>query len=512
MKNIYLVVFLFIYNNVVFPQDYFNFRFDYNSSTVWDGASNLFVLPDGYIVGGGTGFVENYFFHRIGLMKIDFQGNRIFTKLYGDTTAELYLGDAGSLFQLNDTTIIATGSRNSYPPGNLVHQEGLVIWLNSNFDTLFTKHYGEIIEPYDTQYIFNQGKITYDGKIIAVGTINPYYSTTSQFAVLMKLNTDGTILWEKKYQGDMLYTYGFSVICTNDGGYLIGGYEYYGPGDPIIIKVDSLGDKQWIKKLGGYYDEDQSAMVTNSLDGYIVAGAVYSDQWCGSSAEQGRIHICKFTNNGDTLWDKKYGQGTCGNFMYNIRTCSDGTMVAVGTRQYVNETIKEKGWMLKINNDGDSLWYREYELLQGSESINYLYDAIQTKDKGILACGYVYPLPPDTGSQDGWVLKVDSLGCISPDNCWVGNNEITIKKCNPDQPFIIFPNPASGKFSVEFLEMQGEENIAVYNILGVMQYQSHLFPDQKRIEINSENWSPGIYIVRVFGEDRLIGVEKVIIQ
>jgi len=33
-----------------------------------------------------------------------------------------------------------------------------------------------------------------------------------------------------------------------------------------------------------------------------------------------------------------------------------------------------------------------------------LYNALETSDLGYLACGIVFPMPPDTGSQDGWVL------------------------------------------------------------------------------------------------------------
>ena len=69
--------------------------------------------------------------------------------------------------------------------------------------------------------------------------------------------------------------------------------------------------------------------------------------------------------------------------------------------------------MLKTTANGDSLWCRKYYYLPGQESVNYLYDVISTSDNGLIACRYVDLYPPDTGSTDTWVIKLDSIGCDS---------------------------------------------------------------------------------------------------
>jgi hypothetical protein len=52
---------------------------------------------------------------------------------------------------------------------------------------------------------------------------------------------------------------------------------------------------------------------------------------------------------------------------------------------------------IKVNENGDSLWYREYKNLTGPNSINRLRAVIETSDNGIAACGHIIPMPPDTG-------------------------------------------------------------------------------------------------------------------
>ena len=124
-----------------------------------------------------------------------------------------------------------------------------------------------------------------------------------------------------------------------------------------------------------------------------------------------------------------------------------------GTYDYYNDTtVYYTGWIMKTDSSGNEQWYREYSLLHAPDSYNELYNIIPTNDKGFAACGSVDPAPPDTGIQNSWVLKVDSLGCESPGGCWVGNNEIIVKTFTPGKPYVVYPNPATDNINIEFHE------------------------------------------------------------
>jgi hypothetical protein len=75
-------------------------------------------------------------------------------------------------------------------------------------------------------------------------------------------------------------------------------------------------------------------------------------------------------------------------------------------------------------------------------------DIKSTYDNGLISCGYIYPLPPDTGRQDIWLLKLDSVGCDTP-GCdpTVGIKGSHIKFIEPAN-IQIFPNPASDQIHV----------------------------------------------------------------
>jgi hypothetical protein len=494
-------------------QTYFNYRFDYTDPAIWDGATSAMALNDGYVIVGGTGTVGNYFWHRLGLLKTDFNGNILFIKTYGDSISEYYFGNPGCMIQVNDTSFIAVGSKNTYL-SNWVLQEGLLIKFNKFFDTLFSKKYGEKVPPFDTAYQFQQIKLSGNNFIIAGGKM-PYGLATK--AILVKTDGSGNVIFEKSWYGSYDYYEGSSVICTTDGGYALGGFVWNPlpppnySGDPVIFKTDSLGNLLWMKNLGGPYS-DNIAMLTNSIDGNIIIGTSYCDTMAGDNCSR-RINIIKIDNSGTILWNKKYGKSEYFKTLTYIRTNTDGSLISTGITHHAKEySSKDFGWILKTSSEGDSLWYREYVVCQGDESDNWLYDAIPTSDNGYLACGVVYPMPPDTGSQDGWLLKVDSLGCEAPGECWVGQDEIWVKTFTPDKPFVVFPNPATANVTVEFhINPLGAE-FELYDLTGRQVLTDKIAPNRDLVELDIGKLKGGLYILKVIIPGRRPVMEKVVVE
>ncbi len=79
------------------------------------------------------------------------------------------------------------------------------------------------------------------------------------------MNVNGNIMWQKTLGGNY-GDYMTSVQETHDGGYIVGGYSSSdmgyeksenskGGNDYWIVKLDSLGNKQWDKTYGGSGDD-----------------------------------------------------------------------------------------------------------------------------------------------------------------------------------------------------------------------------------------------------------------
>lgn len=528
MKQIFFQFVAIIFNLTCNSQNYFSNRFEYGQPGLWSAAGSILILSDGYIFGGGNGSPWNLPWHRLGFFKADVNGNKIFSKSYGDSTSEYFIGDPGSIIRYNDTLIIVSGSKNTNT-SNWVHQEGLLYFLNNDFDTLFVKHFGEKSLPIDTEYLFRQLKKINSNKIIVVGDKKPY--GLAEKILLIETDNSGNEIWEKTY-GYGYYYQGHSVICTNDGGFAIGGYTWhptssYDTGDPVLVKTDSAGNQQWMLILGSLL-RDTQAMVCNSLDGAIIVGTSYCDSMSGDITFR-RINIIKIDYNENILWDKKYGKSEYGLELSNIRENPDGTFIATGiTPRFFPTHYKYVGWIFKIDSNGDSLWYREYEICEGEASYNWLYDVVQTPDNGFLACGVVYPHPPDTGSQDGWILKVDSMGCESPGNCWVGikpeSNPVTYSVMK------IYPNPADKYLSIEFPEclvipsgsrkfssgtiyhQWSSTTLEIFDLYGKKIDTREIPKAQTRLEMDVSDWHPGMYLFRLVYNNHTVADTKVIIQ
>jgi hypothetical protein len=514
MKKLILLIVLFSNSFLVHSQAYFNFRFEFGQTGWWDGANNIILTPDGYVIGGGSSFYSPM---SLGFYKIGFQGDKIFSKIISNTVEEYYLGNPGSIVRLNDTIIVATGSRNS-PAPDWIHQEGLVYFLNNNFDTLFTKSFGDKVLPIDTAYLLKQIKVINGNRIIAVGGKMPYGKETN--IILIKMDGIGNAIWEKSY-GYGAYFDGYSVICTSDNGFAIGGYtfDFLPPpnltGDPVVYKTDSAGNFKWSFNYGTPYI-DTPGMLCSTQDGNMVLGFGYCDSMSGGgTSTEGnpfrRISLIKIDNEGDEIWNKKFGTSEYEKTLLNIRENSDGTLIASGiTHHSKYYTSKDYGWLLKTTSEGDSLWYREYIASDGEETDNWLYDVLETPDKGYLACGVVYPESPDTGSQDGWILKVDSLGCERVDYCWVGMKEETPLPSNEE--IEIYPNPAEEEalFDLRFTNYDLRIEICLYDIFGREVKTLPLAQGQSGLKMDVSNLPPGLYVAVVESDNRIIARKKLV--
>jgi hypothetical protein len=463
------------------------------SAEAWSGADGILQLDDGYIIFGYTVDTANYWWRRIPLLKIDNEGNPVYYKSIGDTIADYYTGWSGFFKQslFNDEYYIA-GSKNYWHPNN--YDVGLLMKLNESFDTLWTKDYNlNNDDIQDTSIQFNQMDICSNSDLIFSGSLNG-----SQM-LLLRTDSSGNMLWHKLFHyGSFTLCNGYSVIQTSDNGFALGGFMYTigqnETGNPVIVKTDSAGNQKWVKFMGGSL-LDYAAFLTRSIDGNIIMGSTYGDVMQGDDAIS-RINIAKLDNEGTIIWDKKYGVSKKYNYLLNIRVLSNGEIIACG--QSPVNFPHYSGWILKVDQNGDSLWYREYDFLTGPESRNCLWDVIETFDYSLVACGDMFPKEPDTGNQDAWVIKLDSVGCE-----WVGcdttvgiEEEYRSIEAWGHGELEVSPNPARDWIVLTLPDalFPGTVDLAVYNIFGQEVIKTTENMKSRSITLNVSALSSGIYL------------------
>jgi hypothetical protein len=286
-----------------------------------------------------------------------------------------------------------------------------------------------------------------------------------------------------------------------------GGYwnasNYYSIAE--IIKTDSLGNQQWKKTYGNPLYCNLDAMVCLSSDSCILASYILGNS--GIPYNNSQAYLTKIDLNSNEKWNKKIGIMQPNNWVswiYSIK--NDGIIVSGGHR--VKDTVnKVVGWLFKLNDNGDSLWYREYAKIQGPDDANQLWHFTPTPDKGFACAGSLFPNSAG-GTQDIWVFKTDSFGCLVP-NCNVG---ITEFNANAGAQMVVYPNPFSNAFTINYnIPKENKKGVfQLYDVYGKLVYQIGLTTSVNQLQVVASSLKPGIYFASLVVDGAIIKTEKII--
>jgi hypothetical protein len=177
----------------------------------------------------------------------------------------------------------------------------------------------------------------------------------------------------------------------------------------------------------------------------------------------------------------------------------DGSIIVVGTHD-LSSNHPYKGFLLKLNSFGDSLWYGDYYLEPNSG--HQLRDVYPMPDGGFVACGWINPVRPDTGYQDLWILRVDSMGC-ELSNCTVSINKLQ----EIFQPLKVFPVPFSSELNVSFVNGFETGLIKIYDTTGKLVLERQT--EGESFSLSTSLWNDGIYLVQYLVNDTMYSVKVI---
>lgn len=329
-------------------------------------------------------------------------------------------------------------------------------WFSASGEPL---SYIEIL-PIAMEWITYQHKNTPDGGFILTGVTS---ATGFQDIFLLKTDSLGNVQWWQTYGHPTRADYATSVDILPDGGYCIGG-EYPLTLNNVVqwvIRTDSLGNLIWQQPRGLPVESSFNAAVLATSDGHITYAA---GKYSGGNDQQHWPNLVKLDTAGNELWDKTYGTAFFGTGFFSLAELPGShDLIACGQRYYqaMGGIPYSKGLLLRTNSQGDSLWMREYFYYNSlmTDGAGTLRDVQPTPDGGFVAVGAAYGSisgnnPPGL-SQDVWVVKVDSLGCIE-----AGCNIITgieSQVTNLSEALRVYPNPVAsgGNVTVEITLPEG---------------------------------------------------------
>jgi hypothetical protein len=269
---------------------------------------------------------------------------------------------------------------------------------------------------------------------------------------VIKLNESGSIVWQKGFTG--IASYGVSVMrdikCTKDSGFVIiadisvlsNGLNYG------ILKLDSLGNLQWQKNIGGNIDDIPGEIIETLDNGYLIAG-ISNSHMSGDKSEFNIGYpattakdywIVKLDSIGNIEWENTIG-GTSTDEAYTAVQFPDSTYLIGGSSLSdisFDKTAAGKGafdyWLVKLRPDGSVIWDKT---IGGSGSDFAWASALTNNNQVLLAGASESGISGDKtainyGISDFWIMKIDSSANIIWQQTMGGNGS--------DIPFDIIEN------------------------------------------------------------------------
>lgn len=211
---------------------------------------------------------------------------------------------------------------------------------------------------------------------------------------ILRVDEDGTLLWFKKYKNGGEDGYGSAITLRADGGFLITG-KYFN--SSAFLEVTERGMLEEISKGREERVLYSDIVHIDNGEGYMITGQ-------DTKIDRGALVVSKLSASGEQLWSQTYGGGSG----EAIIRAQDGNFIVAGTKYQKGGMIKDLVTLIKIDQEGNTLWETTQKLAGNAE----LYDLQQTDSGAIIATGrFEFP---------GWripvfplILRADRQGHIA---------------------------------------------------------------------------------------------------
>ncbi len=307
------------------------------------------TFDGGYLMVGATnsfgfGSQDGY------IVRFDVAGNLLWSAVVGGT-ADDWLRSA---IELPDGTIMAVGTTFSFGSGN---SDIYLLKLQSDGTILWSRTFGGSAAEQGFKILFSA-----DSQIVILG-ITSSYGQGDEDMYLIKIDTAGNVLWHRtigSWGNEGAYD---GCCLTDTTCVIVGYTTSFGAGwyDVYVVKIDANGTPLWSTTIGGNFSDGYvdnvkaiSSIVQTQDKGFLIASSSYS---FGPSAPiYTSIYLIKLDSSGNYQWSKTIG-GSRWEYSEAIKKTSDGFYVLVGTTASFGSGDDDV-YLIKLNDNGDTLWTR----------------------------------------------------------------------------------------------------------------------------------------------------------
>ncbi|WP_333809268.1 T9SS type A sorting domain-containing protein [Flavobacterium sp.] len=465
--------------------------------------------------------------------KMDEKGNAEWQKSFGGSGVDLLQ----SVRITNDGGFILAGTSSSSISGDKKdackgQEDFWIIKLDARGQEIWQRTIGgsgqekllSIAQTKDGGYVLGGSSSSDKSEVDEKGVEDKYGKKENSRGSLdywvVKLDSKGEIEWDKTIGGKYVDELK-SIEQTKDGGFILGGYsnstesgdksqKNFGLGDYWIVKIDKEGNIQWQETIGGDKDDNLFAL-TQTKDGGFIAGGNSNSGATNSKSKSNRngtdFWVVKLNENGSISWQETYNYGKL-DVLTSIVENPDGTFLIGGYAQ--SEVKSNNSKSNDKNTKSDKEGINDYIALK----IKANGDEIWTQTVGSKGDEVLKKLFETR--DGGYILAGTSKGQVSRDkNSFKGGSDFWIvklrdkdKKHKDKENIEAIPNPAN-TFTNAIVGYDYKKGTATLFDLSGRMIKSVKIEGERTIPIDLSGLPQGIYIIEVKTDVSTDGVKVI---
>ncbi len=338
--------------------------------------------------------------------QLDDRGVSLWQKTYGgaeddDFQAAALAADGGA---------VVAGSTRSF---GVVGQDAWVMRLDTAGESVWQYAFGGVGNE-SARAIW----ATADGGYVLAGSSSSGSAGGSDGWV-WRLDAAGNIVWQAIYGGPAVDEFK-AVVATADGGFAVAGETWsFGAAlsDAWLLKLGSDGAVIWQKRYGDLLADGWLALQSAANGGVIAAG--YTDS-AGTGGQD--AWVMQVDAAGEVVWQAAYGGVDTDRAEALLPLAGGGYLVTGVTESF--GAGHEDAWVFRLDDQGQIVWQKTYGSSLAADAAKSITAApLGALAGGALLAGYTFSF--GAGAADAWLLQLDAEGAVD-DTTLIGDSQAAV--------------------------------------------------------------------------------------
>jgi hypothetical protein len=271
---------------------------------------------------------------------------------------------------------------------NFGKYDGFVVKIDSSANIIWAKQFGSKEEDDLINAAIDGSGNLYVTGFIGVDAKNTSIPNTD--ILVVKINSNGEIIWQKQYGSDSTDVGGSIAVSTKGDIYVIGstkgvmGNTSKGMTDCAILHLDNEGNPLNILQFGTSAD-DQGYSITSGMDSNIYVCGTTEGNMAGENAGKSDIFWGIYSKDLKPIKMKQYGT-VKSDAASEIKTDNKNNIYIAGSTDWIlvpKEKLNGDCFLQKWNDKGERVWEEQF----GTSNWDGINGLSIIKDKGIVVSG-----------------------------------------------------------------------------------------------------------------------------